>query len=256
MHADVVDLRDFYRSPLGQVARRMVNRRLREIWPTVAGLSVLGLGYATPFLGRLAEEAERVVVCMPATQGVLAWPPDAPNRATIGEEGELPFPGQFFDRILIAHALEGSEQVRPMLREAWRVLAGGGRLIIVVPNRRGLWARRDMTPFGYGHPYSAGQLSRLLRDCLFTPAQTTHALFVPPFRWRVLHRSALAWERAGERWFPRFAGVVIIEATKQIYAVPPVRAAARKRERLAAPVPMRPIGARRSDTPPAEPEAP
>lgn len=93
-----------------------------------------------------------------------------------------------------------------MLREAWRVLAGGGRLIIVVPNRRGLWARRDMTPFGYGHPYSAGQLSRLLRDCLFTPAQTTHALFVPPFRWRVLHRSALAWERAGERWFPRFAG--------------------------------------------------
>ena len=249
MHADVVDLRDFYRSPLGQVARRMVNRRMRQLWPSVAGLSVLGLGYATPFLARLAEEADRVVACMPAGQGVLAWPPDGPNRATIGEDGELPFPGQFFDRILIVHALEGSEQVRPMLREAWRVLAGGGRMVIVVPNRRGLWARRDMTPFGHGHPYSAGQLSRLLRDCLFTPVQTTQALFVPPFRWRMLQRAALAWEQVGERWFPRFAGLVMIEATKQIYAATPARAKASRRERLVAPAPMRPVGARRGRDP-------
>ena len=83
MHADVVDLRDFYRSPLGQVARRMVNRRVRQVWPSVAGLSVLGLGYATPFLGRMVEEADRVVACMPAGQGVLFWPPEGPNRATI-----------------------------------------------------------------------------------------------------------------------------------------------------------------------------
>ena len=245
MHADVVDLRDFYRSPLGQVARRMVNRRIRQLWPSVAGMTVLGLGYATPFLGRLADEAERAVACMPAAQGVLAWPVDGPNRATIGEEGELPFPSQFFDRILMVHALEGSEQVQPLLRETWRVLAGGGRLLIVVPNRRGLWARRDMTPFGHGHPYSVGQLSRLLRSSLFTPVQTTQALFVPPFRWRMLQRAAVAWERAGERWFPRFAGLVMIEATKQIYAAPLVRAEARKRERLAAPAPMRPIGAGR-----------
>ena len=246
MHADVVELRDFYRSPLGQVARRMVNRRVRQLWPSVAGLTVLGLGYATPFLGRMGEEADRVVACMPATQGVLSWPPDGPNRTTIGEEGELPFPTQYFDRILLVHALEGSEQVRPMLREAWRVLAGGGRLLIVVPNRRGLWARRDMTPFGTGHPYSAGQLSRLLRDCMFTPVQTAHALFVPPFRWRMLQRGAAAWERAGERWFTRFAGLVVIEATKQIYAATPARAVARGRERLVAvPSPMRPAGAGR-----------
>jgi hypothetical protein len=76
--------------------------------------------------------------------------------------------------------------------------------------------------------------------------QTSHALFVPPFRWRMLQRGALAWEQAGERWFTRFAGVVMIEATKQIYAATPVRAAARRRERLAVtPGPMRPIGARR-----------
>jgi len=33
-------------------------------------------------------------------------------------------------------------------------------------------------------------------------------------------RSAPAWERLGRRWFPTFAGVVMVEATKQIYAKP------------------------------------
>ena len=33
-------------------------------------------------------------------------------------------------------------------------------------------------------------------------------------------RSAPAWERVGKRWFPTFAGVVLIEAAKQIYAKP------------------------------------
>ena len=50
MWTDAVDLRDFYATTLGQVARRMIRRRIRPVWPDVTGLSVLGLGYATPFL--------------------------------------------------------------------------------------------------------------------------------------------------------------------------------------------------------------
>ena len=55
-----------------------------------------------------------------------------------------------------------------MMREAWRVLADSGRLIVVVPNRRGIWARFEQrSPFGHGHPYSQGQIKRLMRDSLF-----------------------------------------------------------------------------------------
>jgi hypothetical protein len=64
------------------------------------------------------------------------------------------------------------------------------------------------------------QLSQVLRDELFTPVATDAALFVPPTRSRMILRSARAWERAGRRWFPTFAGVVMVEATKQIYAKP------------------------------------
>ena len=38
-----------------------------------------------------------------------------------------------------------------------------GKLVIVTPNRRGLWARFEHTPFGTGRPFSRGQLTELLR---------------------------------------------------------------------------------------------
>ena len=116
-----------------------------------------------------------------------------------------------------------------MLKEVWRVLAGGGRLLIVVPNRRGIWARLDRTPFGSGRPYTMSQLSQLLRDEQFTPIGSHAALFVPPTVSRMVLRSAPAWERIGKRWFPTVAGIVLVEATKQIYAKPTAVRAPRRR---------------------------
>ena len=48
MALDVTDLRAFYSSPLGQVASRFVGRIVMERWENCAGLSLMGLGYATP----------------------------------------------------------------------------------------------------------------------------------------------------------------------------------------------------------------
>ena len=221
MWMDAVDLRDFYATDQGRVARIMIRRRIREIWPDVKGQTVVGMGYATPYLGVFRGEAERVIATMPAAQGVLHWPRDEGGLTTLTEETELPFPDLSVERLLLVHALECTEQVRPLLREAWRVLAGSGRLMVVVPNRRGLWARFERTPFGHGLPYSPGQLSRLLRETLFTPLQATAALFVPPVRRRFLLSSAGALENIGRRWFTTFAGVILMEATKQIYAAAP-----------------------------------
>jgi SAM-dependent methyltransferase len=218
MWTDAVDLRDFYASGLGRVARRMISRRVRGLWPDVRGLNVLGLGYATPFLGPFRAEAQRVVAIMPAGQGVLHWPAEGGCLTALADETCLPFPDRFLDRVLVVHALECADRIRPLMRELWRVLADGGRLLVVVPNRRGLWARLERTPFGHGRPYSPGQLSRGLRDTMFTPYQSNTALFVPPVRSRMVLSSAAAWEQIGQRWFPTFAGVIIFEATKQIYA--------------------------------------
>ncbi|MBI5165266.1 MAG: class I SAM-dependent methyltransferase [Magnetospirillum sp.] len=225
MWTDVVDLRDFYDTSLGQVARRMIRRQLRQMWPNVAGLRVLGLGFATPYLRTFLGEAERVVAVMPASQGVLPWPQEGPGLTVLADETELPLPDRSVDRIVFVHALEATEQVRAMMREAWRVLADGGRLAVVAPNRRGIWARLERTPFGNGRPYTPGQLARLLRECMFTPISQTGALFIPPTTSRVILRSAPAVEELGRRWFESFSGVIVVEATKQIYAASAARPA-------------------------------
>ncbi len=229
MASDVVDLRDFYRSVLGQVARRMIRRAIRRVWPDLRGMRLLGIGYATPFLSAVSGATERTIAVMPANLGVLRWPEDGLNLVTLADEGELPFADYSIDRVLLVHALETSDEVRAMLKEVWRVLAGGGRVLVVAPNRRGIWARLDRTPFGSGRPYTMSQLSQLLRDEQFTPVGADTALFIPPATSRVMLRSAAAWERIGNRWFPTFAGVLMVEATKQIYAKPAAARAPRRR---------------------------
>ena len=218
MWTDAIDSRDFYASALGAVARRMIQRRIRTIWPNVSGMEVLGLGFATPYLSGFHGEASHIIAAMPAAQGVLHWPADGYGLTTLVDETDLPFADVSINRVLLVHALESTDNVRPMLREVWRVLASGGRMIIVVPNRQGLWTRFESTPFGRGLPYSSRQISTVLCENLFTPYQSVKALFIPPTRSRMMLSSALAIEEIGLRWFPAFAGVTIIEATKQIYA--------------------------------------
>src|SRR3546814_9601338 len=123
----------------------------------------------------------------------------------------------------MVHGLECVDHKDCMLREVWLVMTSGARLLVVVPNRRGIWARTDRTPFGQGHPYSPSQLSRLLRDHMFTPSRTVGALFMPPTRSAALLGAAPAWERVGSRWLPSFPGVILCEASKQIYAAPALR---------------------------------
>jgi SAM-dependent methyltransferase len=226
---DVVDLRNFYAQRLGTVARRFVGRGIRARWADTSTLRVLGVGYATPYLGLFREEAERCLALMPAPQGVVRWPSSRPALAALVEEDELPLTDSAVDRVLLVHSLEMSADPAELLREVWRVLAPGGRLLAVVPNRRGLWARMDTTPFGYGRPYSRSQITQLLRETWFTPTGWGEALYMPPIGRGWFLRSAVAWERTGASLSAPFAGVHIVEATKQVYRAIPAR---RERRRL------------------------
>ena len=228
MSNDVIDLRDFYARRLGMVARRFVGRGIRSLWKDTKGQRVVGVGYPTPYLGLFREEAERCLAFMPAAQGVLKWPTASPTLAALVDEYELPLPDASVDRLLIVHALEMSHDPASLLRESWRVLSAGGRLMAVIPNRRGLWARIDTTPFGHGRPYSRPQIMQLLREAWFTPISWGEALFLPPVRRGWFLRSAVAWERTGAMLWPPFAGVLIVEATKQVYRAIPARAEKRR----------------------------
>ncbi len=228
MAIDVTDLRAFYASPLGRVASRFVGRMVRERWANCAGFSMVGIGYATPYLNPFRDEAVRVLGFMPAEQGVVNWPEDGPAASALVETTMLPLPDSCMDRVLVVHALEMSDRPHDFLTEIWRVLTPGGRLIVVAPNRQGLWARFDRTPFGHGKPYSKSQLRELLRESLFSPLNWAESLYVPPFERGFLLRSAPAFERIGVRFGLPGGGVHLLEATKQLYRPIGIRRAARR----------------------------
>ncbi len=218
MWTDVIELRDFYNTRLGHVARRMIRRKIREFWPDVRGYNVMALGYPTPFLRYYREEAQRLVALMPAEQGALSWEREKPNIVVLTEETQLPLANKSVDLALVVHALEFTSHPREMIQEVWRVLADGGRLLLIVPNRLSAWSRIEKTPFGQGHPYTLFQLNQFLKENNFTPLRQEHALYSPPSQSNFLLSTASAWEKLGHKWFRNLSGVLIIEASKQVYA--------------------------------------
>ena len=233
MPTDANATADFYATRQGAVAAALLRQRLQELWPALTGQSVLGVGYAAPYLRLWRDRAYRCVALTPAQLGAARWPPGAPNLSCTAEEDALPFADLSFDRILLVHGLEAAENARRLLREVWRVLKDDGRLLIVAPNRRGMWAHVESTPFGQGQPYSPGQIGRLLAASMFHVERRDTALYVPPTRVRLILRSARLFERGGRRLLPRLAGVTITEAAKDLFGAVPAKKPPRRRMVLA-----------------------
>jgi SAM-dependent methyltransferase len=229
MAADVHSAADFYGTACGAVSALLLRERLSGLWPELRGLSVLGLGYPVPYLRLWRAEAARCVAVIPVQCGVARWPAGKPNLTCTAEEDALPFPDLAFDRILLVHGLESAENARRMLREVWRVLKDDGRLLVVAPNRRGMWAHLESTPFGQGQPYSPGQIGQLLAASLFRVERRERVLYMPPTNLRLVLRGARLWERAGRKLVPQLAGVTITEAVKDVYAAVPTAAVPRRR---------------------------
>ncbi len=220
MHLDVLDLRSFYyRTNLGRVAQKAVRDQVLDLWPEAKGQTVVGFGFAVPLLRPYLAQARRVIGLMPGPQGVMPWPAGMENVSVLCEETLWPIPTGFVDKLVLMHGLETSERPSAVLEEAFRVLGPGGRLMIVVPHRGGMWARSDRTPFGYGRPYSLGQLESQLRRHSFQVEGHRAALYAPPSDRRFWLKTAPFWERVGQSLPSGLAaGVLAVEATKQVYA--------------------------------------
>lgn len=219
MRRDVLDLRAFYASALGEAVRDLVCRKLAEAWGDAHGLDVLGLGYATPFLEPFGGAARRAVAAMPGAQGVERWPAEGGARTCLAEERRLPFPNALFDRVLVIHGLEESDDVEGFLDEVVRVTSPSGRIILAVASRRGLWAGSEATPFGYGRPFTRHQLEEAVVRAGLEPTAWSRCLYAPPLS--RLAPYAEAFEQVGSRLVPPLSGLILLEAVKQTFAVKP-----------------------------------
>lgn len=227
MWVDVLKLREWYRTLQGRVVRRTLYPDIQSLLGFSPQQTMLGLGYCQPYLPE-AKKGQTIVLAGPAEMGVTLWPEGGKQRAALVDETALPFAENAFDVILLCHCLEMTGNPHALLQACWHALRPDGRLVVMVPNRAGAWARRDDTTFAHGQPYSPRQLSKLLRQTNFTTNQAGYALYLPPFEWRWLLRLYPLFEKIGRRWQAPVGGVLLVQAKKDVFGMKAIRPVGRK----------------------------
>jgi SAM-dependent methyltransferase len=215
---DVQAMANFYATRQGRLVTGLLRRRLQGIWPDLSRQTVLGLGHTAPFLPLWRGQARQ---CIDAVTGIG---PAAAGTGCLVQDDALPFADSTVDRVLMVHAIENAAHVTRTLRAVWRVMRDDGRLLIVVSNRTGLWAHSESTPFADGAPCSTGRIERLLARSLFRIERMDGALYGPPSDLRPLLRAGPMLETASRFISPRLAGVLVVEAVKEMYGAVPVLA--------------------------------
>lgn len=228
MQINAVSLSRFYQTPLGRQLARALAQGLARYRPAAKADTVMGFGYTAPYFDAFAGQSRHRSAFMPAA---IAQSAKADKTAQSGgekpagggkperleQERRFPLSDNSIDGILAVHALEFSPDAQAQLAELWRVLAPNGRLVLAVPNRRGLWARAEAMPFGHGQPYSRAQLAEMLSQTGFDFNEIYEiGHFLPNKSHRLTVLSRL-YSKMAQRCFPYFGAVLLVEAQKRLY---------------------------------------
>lgn len=228
---DVGKINTFYNHSHGQIVAKLLREELSNIWEPSKTTSNLAVGFPFYFF----PEDIICPVLMPVEIGGIAWAHNQEIYTAIIDSNSWPLESDSIDCIFISHALEFITDHHSFLMEAGRVLKSAGKLILMVPHRRGLWLRTETTPFGHGTPFSKGQIFRLLKNTGLNPEKCTRSLFLPPFAYKLPEALSNQIEIVGEHLLQLLGGVLIVEATKMVYAEPK-KNRAKTKARLFAPV--------------------
>jgi SAM-dependent methyltransferase len=173
--------------------RRVLSRLLDQVLdgtdnPTILDVGC-GTGATTGFLERYGEVTGVDISPLAVKHGRE----QGRTRLCLADGGQLPFVEGSFDLVTALDLLEHLENESMGLREMWRVLKGGGRLLAVVPAFPLLWS--DFDEFsGHYRRYTSGQLRETIELAGFDITRLSYfntLLF--PFVW-------------GVRRFKNFAG--------------------------------------------------
>ena len=225
-------LEQWYRTPAGSYLRQQEQRMVSRLLNVAGGQCVLQLGGSgLPPLPSL----------QPHVQCIHALPAGG-NVADLHSQFELlPFASDSIDRLVLCHVLEFADQPHQTLREAHRVLAPRGELLVLGFNPWSLFGLRAAAARRYrgalwGRLRPLGR--RRLRDWLHLLGMSTgavrHAFCVPPWGSGTLHRTLRRIDGFATRHNWWLGGVYVLHARKNVMSITPD--ALRWKQRVANPV--------------------
>lgn len=229
---DSAALQAWFRTPLGQLVaaaeREAVQALLAECRPGfVVQLGAMGDSEPAPVAGAVKRW---LVDCDDSVSpGVKAWHDD------------LPFVSGTVDTLVLVHRLEFEDDPHRVLREAERVLAPEGHLLVLAFNPLSLWGLgriagplRGGTPPWCGQYYTGLRLRDWCRLLGLEHRQHQRLFFRPPVQRGGVQKRLEVMERLGQRCWPVFGGVYAQLSRKRVARAIPMGALVRRREALVA----------------------
>ena len=159
-----------------------------------------------------------------------------PGAALVAEAAALALQSDSVDVMLLPHTLEFAPDPHEVLREAGRVLAGEGELVVLGFEPLGSWSLRSAftrggSPPGIARTIPAARLADWLKLVGFEVGPAERYLYAPPIPGLRTARARVFLERMGRLAWPRFSGAYLLRARKRVHSMTPVRM--RKRLRTA-----------------------
>lgn len=154
----------------------------------------------------------------------------------------MPFDTRSVSVLLLPHVLEFSPDPHQVLREASRVLAPEGHLVLVGFNPYSLWGvrrlagkvlrRLELAPW-CGRFISLSRVKDWVSVLGFEASSGRSAYYLPPIKSPALRSRLDFLQKAGDRWWPMLAATFILIARKRELGVTPIVPSWKKRKRLA-----------------------
>lgn len=213
-------LADWLAGPLGSLLLREERAAVADSLECAFGLHCLQVGDwggADAFLGSARTRRSALVATSPV-----------PGAALVVDPAALPLQSDSVDVMLLPHTLEFAPDPHEVLREAARVLAGEGELVIVGFEPLGDWALRNAftrggSPPGLVRTISAARLSDWLKLVGFEVGPAGRFLYAPPVAGLADGRLHRVFEAAGRRAWRRFSGAYLLHARKRVLTMTPVK---------------------------------
>lgn len=219
--ADTLTLEKFYSSSLGRYALRWEQNQYDKLVSDCFGYNAVQLGAASvDFLrnNRIALKIAAEQRLGPLTQLTEG---DAREPLQMSFE-EMPLECESVDLVLMPHALEISDNPHALLREVYRVLIPGGRIILTGFNLTSLWGLRFKMQFFGAKTFLPGkqfmsvfQIRDWLHLLSFHVDRGSFGCYGWTFSPEKIKENS--WiEKAGDRWWPQCGAIFAISATKEV----------------------------------------
>ena len=228
MTRQAADLDAWLAGPLGSLVIAQERDIVAEALECAFGLHCLQVGRwgaVDLFLTRARTRRAALVADRPS-----------PGAGLVSEPAALALQSDSVDVMLLPHTLEFAPEPHEVLREAARVLAGEGEVVVLGFEPLGAWSLRHAftrggCPPGLLRMIPAARLADWLKLVGFEVGPPGRYLYALPAASLAATRARGVLERTGRRAWPRLSGAYLLRARKRVHSMTPVRL--RKRLRTA-----------------------